>query len=279
MSIRVETIGRATLYCGDCRDILADLGQVDLVVTSPPYNLGGEPWPHLGNWKGCTASGGHSKWRNSSQASGGCRYASHRDDMPWSEYVNWQRCIISELWRLISPTGAIFYNHKPRVIGARLWYPTELIPPGVIHRQTVIWCRPGGVNFNPTAFVSTHEVIFILAPEGFRLKSKGVAGLGDVWAITPEPSDHPAPFPVGLPLRALEATPPGTVLDAFMGSGTVGVAAARYGRDFIGIESDPGYFDMACKRIECEERQRLLFAPRPDPPPFEPPPQLPGLAL
>ena len=57
-----------------------------------------------------------------------------------------------------------------------------------------------------------------------------------------------------------------TILDPFMGSGTTGVACANLGRSFIGIEIDPGYFDIACRRIEEAYRQPRLFeepAPKP----------------
>jgi site-specific DNA-methyltransferase (adenine-specific) len=55
----------------------------------------------------------------------------------------------------------------------------------------------------------------------------------------------------------------GTILDPFMGSGTTGVAAIQLGRKFIGIERDPRYFDIACKRIEQAVAQGQLFAPEP----------------
>lgn len=252
-------IGRATLYLGDCRDILPTLGPVGTVITSPPYNMGGAPWPHLGNWKKGDSAGGRSKWKNGSDAANGIQYGQHADNMPWPEYVEWQRTVLSELWRLTGPRGAIFYNHKPRVIGARLWQPTELLPPEVIHRQTIIWRRPGGVNFNPTAFLPTHEWIMLLAHPDFRLKSKGVSGLGDVWEMNPDNNPHPAPFPLALPMRALDAVADGLVLDPFMGSGTAGVAAVQVQRSFIGIEKDPVYFAMACKRIEDAQRQGSLF--------------------
>jgi DNA modification methylase len=53
-----------------------------------------------------------------------------------------------------------------------------------------------------------------------------------------------------------------TILDPFMGSGTTGVACARLGRRFVGIEIDPGYFGIACRRIEEAQRQPDLFVQR-----------------
>ena len=54
-----------------------------------------------------------------------------------------------------------------------------------------------------------------------------------------------------------------TILDPFMGSGTTGVACARLGRSFIGIEIEPRYFDIACKRIEDAYKQADLFIAAP----------------
>ena len=54
--------------------------------------------------------------------------------------------------------------------------------------------------------------------------------------------------------------PQGTVLDPLMGSGTTGVACMNLGHKFIGIEIEPKYFDLACRRIEDVQRQKRMFA-------------------
>lgn len=266
MTTRVEQIGNAMLILGDCRDVLPTLGKVDAVFTSPPYNLGGEPWGHLGNWKQGDSAGGKSKWRNGSDAASGIQYGLHEDRMPWPDYVAWQREVLSSLWTLIPDDGAIFYNHKPRVIGARLWTPLELVPAHVIQRQIIVWARPGGMNFNPTAFLPTHEWVILLAKEKFRLRSRAASGAGDVWQISPDVNSHPAPFPLALPTTALEPTTASRILDPFMGSGTTGVAAIKLGRKFIGIEIEPKYFDIACRRIEEVTRQPDMFIEQPPAP-------------
>lgn len=76
--------------------------------------------------------------------------------------------------------------------------------------------------------------------------------------MTPERNEHPAPFPLALPTKAIEATAGGLVLDPFMGSGTAGVAAMRAGRPFVGIEIDRRFFDMACERLQAEYAQPVL---------------------
>ena len=258
--MRKEIIGNATLYHGDNAEVLPLLGTVDAVITSPPYNIGAAPWERLGHWKPGDSAGGKSKWKNGSDGGGGIQYGTHVDAVPWPEYVAWQRGLLSALWLKLSDKGVIFYNHKPRVIGAKLWTPFELVPDEVVVRQVIVWARPGGMNFNPTAFVPTHEWVMMLAKPDFRLRSKGASGLGDVWQMTPDRNEHPAPFPVALPEKALHAIEAETVLDPFMGSGTTGVACANLGRRFIGIELDRKFFDMACRRIEDAQRMADMFA-------------------
>jgi DNA modification methylase len=62
-------------------------------------------------------------------------------------------------------------------------------------------------------------------------------------------------------MKDLVSRTTGTVLDPFMGSGTTGVACAQLGRKFIGIEIEPKYFDIACRRIEQAYAQGKLFQP------------------
>lgn len=81
--------------------------------------------------------------------------------------------------------------------------------------------------------------------------------------IVPHDFDHPTPKPVGvtswLIQRVSDETQSETILDPFMGSGTTGVAAMRYAKEFVGIEREAKYFDIACTRIEAEQRQGRLF--------------------
>lgn len=239
-----------TLYHADCEAVVPSLFGYDLVVTSPPYNLGGSPWPHLGNWKPGDSAGGKSKWRNGSDAAAGIQYAGHSDSMPWPEYVAWQRRVLAALWANLADDGAIFYNHKPRVIGGKLWLPLELNPDLPL-RQIVIWARAGGMNFNPTAFLPTHEWVMIFAKESWRLKSRAASGIGDVWQVAQRPDpDHPAPFPMGIPARAIDASAPHLVLDPFAGTGTTLRAAKAAGVCAIGIEKSERDCETAARRFD-----------------------------
>jgi hypothetical protein len=98
----------------------------------------------------------------------------------------------------------------------------------------------------------SHEWIVIFAKPDFKLKSKGASGIKDVWEVPQEMKNkHPAPFPLKLPQMAIESTSAKVICDPFMGSGTTGCAAVLEGRDFIGIELDPGYHAMAKERIDA----------------------------
>ena len=264
----IEHIGDCTLYLGDCREILPTLGKVDAVVTSPPYNLGttsggGMPGKKLGHYadgaRG-SAGGGMGKWSGGPLAKG---YGTHDDAMPHDEYIAWQQQFLSTCWEHLNDDGAIFYNHKPRVLNGELVTPLAYNP-ALPCRQIVIWARAGGINFSPAFYMPTHEWIVIFAKLAFRLRDKAASGVGDVWYIPQEANPgRPAPFPLEVPSRILETLTAQTILDPFMGSGTTGVACVKLGRKFIGIEIHEPYFDIACRRIEQATREPRLPLPEP----------------
>jgi modification methylase len=235
-----------TLYFGDCLNVMAGMqsASVDIVITSPPYNLGttcGGGFPtgvRVGKWSGGGLENG---------------YGAHDDSMDHKEYVEWQRRVLLECWRVIVDDGAIFYNHKPRVQNGVLWTPFELNPDLPL-RQVIIWKRSGGINFSPTFYCPHHEWIMVFAKPGFRLRDKGASGVGDVWEIPQEKGiDHPAPFPVELPRRILVTTGARSALDPFAGSGSTLVACRKTGRRGIGIEINLNYCDMVRRRLKDAE--------------------------
>ena len=225
-----------TIYHGDNRDVLVELSDVGLVLTSPPYNLNGDGNKSGGSYFPNLADG----------------YATHGDNMPHAEYVAWQHEVLSMLWATLADDGAIYYNHKPRILDGILVEPRDYVPPELPLRQRVIWARAGGVNFSPVFYVPTYEEILILAKPDFRLKSKGASGAGDVWSV-PQISGtwHPAPFPLVLAERVIETVMPALVCDPFMGSGTTAKAARRYHVDWMGCEKSAKYAARATLEIEA----------------------------
>ena len=206
---------------------------VDIIVTSPPYNIAA----------GSDAKG---KWKNSKLLAGS--YDGYGDDLPYPEYVEWQRRCITAMMRLLKNTGVLFYNHKYRIQKGLLNDRTD-ITSGFPVRQIIIWRRAGGFNFSPGFFLPTYEVVYMIPKPGFKLLPKANA-LTDVWEITQDRKNpHPASFPVELPRRCISAAPGDVVLDPFMGSGTTAVAAIQEGRNWIGIDRSQEYADMAERRI------------------------------
>lgn len=236
------------IYHGRAEDVLPTLapGSIDMVFTSPPYNLGRPPTADFGH--GRNFHGRTSKWRGAEIDKSGVRYDGHSDDLPPAEYEAWQRGVLSACWATLTDAGAIFYNHRPRVQADTLWTPLTLNP-GLPVRQIVIWARAGGINFVPTNYCPTHEWIIVLAKPAFRLKSAAASGLGDVWYVPQQPSEHEAPFPLGLPARAIESVAPAVVLDPFAGSGTTLRAAKDAGIRAIGIESSERWCEYAATRL------------------------------
>ncbi len=243
------------IICGDSLETMKKMpsNSVDLVVTSPPYNLKNS----TGNgMKACTTSG---KWAGAALQNG---YTHHDDCMPHEEYVKWQRDCLVEMFRLIKDNGAIFYNHKWRVQDGLLQDRQDIIS-GLPVRQIIIWRRKGGINFNPGYFLPTYEVIYMIAKPNFRLAPKANA-FGDVWEFTQEmKNEHPAPFPVALIDRIIGSTTGKIVLDPFMGSGTTAVVAMGLNRNYIGLEISPVYCELAEKRIEKNKKQSELLKLRP----------------
>lgn len=228
------------IVCADILDAMRQIpdGAVELIITSPPYNLKNSTGNGMKDGRG-------GKWANAALQQG---YSHHADCMPHDQYVVWQRKCLTEMLRVIPDHGAIFYNHKWRVQDGRLQDRQDIVD-GFPVRQIIIWKRKGGLNFNAGYFLPTYEVIYLIAKPDFRLAPKANA-LGDVWEITQEMNnDHPAAFPLPLVDRIVRATTATTVLDPFMGSGTTAIAALNNDRNFIGIELSPDYCAMAEARI------------------------------
>jgi site-specific DNA-methyltransferase (adenine-specific) len=220
-------IGDATLYLGDCLDILPTLGPVDAVVTDPPYGMMNDP--------------------DSSRFSGGqspliCRRGSdipafaepiQGDDKPFdpSPWLGFRFVI---LWGC---------NHF-----------AQRLPKG----STLAWIKKDEHLYG--TFLSDAELAWRKGGHGVYCFHRNWSGFSRL--MTVGKASHPNEKPIELMAWCVEMTE-GTILDPFMGSGTTGVACARLGRKFIGIEIEPRYFDIACKRIKREYDQLALFPPEP----------------
>jgi modification methylase len=228
------------LIIGDALEVMKTIpsASIDLILTSPPYNLRNSTGNGMKNGKG-------GKWSNARLIKG---YHDYTDCLPHDEYVAWQRECLSEMMRLIPENGAIFYNHKWRIQKGFLQDRQDIVKDFPV-RQIIIWKRSGGINFNHGYFLPTYEVIYLIAKPMFRLAPHANKH-GDVWVIGQERNNtHPAPFPLSLAERVISSTNASLVLDPFIGSGTTALAARNFGRHFIGIDCTQEYIEMARMRL------------------------------
>lgn len=237
------------VHRGDCLTLMEKMPgeSVDLVITSPPYNLRNS----TGN--GMKAPSFGCMWEMPKLVDG---YESGGDAMPYDEYVKWQRKCLTSMMRLLREDGAIFYNHKWRVQDGLLQDRSEIVK-GFPIRQIIIWHRNGGLNFNDGYFLPSYECLFLICKPKFKL-APGANAIGDVWRISQETDNpHPAPFPEELARRCIESTRAEVVLDPFMGSGTTAIAAERCGRRWIGMEISRKYCQLANGRIRAARKTKV----------------------
>jgi hypothetical protein len=158
-------------------------------------------------------------------------------------------------WEFIDPSKLIFPNVR------QFWFwmnPPRPFP--LQHTSLHVWSKSN-------VYVGDHEQWEAI----YEVNGKKVGSVLREPAILPnydqyrhECVDHPTQKPVRLLKRLVKRTD-GVVLDPFMGSGTTGVAAVKLGRKFIGIEIDPKYFDIACKRIQAALDAPDMFVEPPKP--------------
>lgn len=266
-------VGRHELYLGRSQDVLpyaVELCSVDVVVTSPPYNLG-------------------------------IAYNTHKDDMSEAEYLDWFAGVVRMIAALLRPDGSFFLN-----IGASSTQPWLAFSLPMMLRRLhdplgrplfqlqnhIVWTKSVTVDgvttgqfkpINSKRFLNhTHETILHLTRTGkveldrlavgveYGDKSNiarfGASGRpdkrcrGNTWLIPyetvqsrQEKFHHPAAFPVDLPRTCirLHGKPDALVLDPFLGVGTTLVAAELEGARGIGCELDAAYFQASVKRLEA----------------------------
>lgn len=210
---RVETIGNATLYLGDCRELLPTIAKCDALVTDPPYgiNAARDRKSQKSGWRDYDAPG----WDK---------------ERPPAELIN---LVLGAAKHAIVWGGNYF---------------TDILPPS---SKWLSWDK-GQTDFSLADF----ELAWCSFPGAARRltfsRSKAMQ----------DGKEHPTQKPIEVMRWCLGHLPPKchTIIDTFMGSGTTGVAAVDVGRSFIGIELEPKFFDIACRRIDAANRTPRLFA-------------------
>ena len=211
---------------------------IDVIITSPPYNLGDEEWPMGG--QGRTP-------RN------GIGYATHLDDMMPSDYEDWQIAVLRACWRVAKPGASFFYNHKPRTLDGELSHPVRWLlrkdNPWTV-RQEIIWDRGSTHNHSAQLFWQVDERIYWLTKGRPTLPDRSI-GMSTIWKVFgPVPGTwHPAPFSAELPRLCLKAITdrPVVVLDPFAGSCKTLAVALEMGHEAVGVDVVGEYLANAAK--------------------------------
>lgn len=224
----VVKIGNATLYCGDCREILPHMPIADAVVTDPPYGIS-----YVSAWR----------------TQGPTQMLANDDSAPL-----WSVPMIADR---IAEGGALYLATRYDV--SAQWN-EAVIAAGLAMKTPIFWDKTNHTSGDLEGDYGGQVEIFIFAHKGrHRLRRRQ----GNLWHFPRDPAGaHPTPKPVGLLERMIACSTDGgaMVIDPFMGSGSTGVACMNLGRKFAGIEIERKYFDIACERINAAQSQGRLFA-------------------
>jgi site-specific DNA-methyltransferase (adenine-specific) len=239
-------IGDCTLYLGDCLEILPTLGKVDAVVTDPPY----EKEAHrVGR-------------RTHKSIKSGVNV-----DLSFDAITETQRIDIACSTTDICEGWSIFFCQAEAVTPWR----DALEKASAKYKRTMVWIKPDSApQFNGMMPAPGYESM-PLAWCGHGKPHWNGGGKRGVFTHLTNQSDrhgvHQTEKPVSLmvELVGLFTNRDNIVADPFMGSGTTGVACVKLGRKFIGIEIEPKYFDIACKRIQKAYDEPCLPLAEPKP--------------
>ena len=237
---------------------------VDLIVTSPPYNIDIK----YGN-----------KWNNRKIT--GTKSSKYKDNLDEEEYLKLIKNVSTECKRVLKKDGTIFFNLKNRLIDGEIKPPFWIIElfKELYLKNIIIWNFDWGGSTSKR-FASRYEYVFFFAKDNknwtFNLDDISIPSVNyrpdryktqfknpsDVWKIplvsgnSLERTGHPAQYPEKLIERIILATTnkKDLVLDPFMGSGTTAKVAKELGRNYVGYETDKNYIKIAKERIKKNEK-------------------------
>lgn len=258
--VRVERIGSATLYLGDCREILPTLQRPDAIITDPPYgqrqNTNVIQKGGIRTYGDLGARGGNRVVRARVQSKNGTFRGSGEstvwpdgiegDDVPFDPTL-----ILSAADRVLIWGAHKFADRLPQ----GTWLVWDKVPSGKIRDQgdgEAAW-----LNDVPCRPMRIYRLLWDGVCVGSAARQEVTAGQSRV---------HPTQKPVVLMSWCIQQSrlPKGSlVCDPYMGAGSTGVAAVEAGHPFIGIETELLYFDTACRRVESAQRQSDIFISAP----------------
>jgi DNA modification methylase len=225
--MRKEIIGPCTLYLGNCLDILPEIGKADAVVTDPPFSF----------------AGGLSNGRTSIA-----------DDQ---FFRHWWRDVCGNLIETLKPEAEGFIWCD--------WKTAPIIASGLVRDQTygfrisqMLYHYREGIGMGRPFRSSVDMIAYLRGPKssGNRIQNTTHNLISKYWRYGKH-ENHPSEKDTEIACRLIEwcSDASDIIIDPFMGSGTTGVACVNLHRQFIGIEIEERYFDIACKRVEIATKQ------------------------
>lgn len=230
---------------------------IDLVFTSPPYNIGSNAPRRDGLRK---------KGKFDPKSYGGI--TGYFDSLPEEEYQQQQVELLTLAVKALKNDGTLVYNHKPRRKDMRMIHPMAWLSKveGLTLMEEIIWDRGSTHNHSDRLMWPTTERLYAFRKTDGIYRFRNHSGLqyrSDVWRIplTTRPAGgHAAPYPEPLAMAVLEAFSDegDLVCDPYSGSGTTAVASAYLGRNFIGSEIDPKYHKASCQRLRDARKEATV---------------------
>lgn len=239
--MRVEQIGDATLYLGDCLEILPTLPKVDAVITDPPYS----ERTHAGH---DASASGHTGQGNDGAERAALGYAALSPERAATVADCFSDSCDGWIVWMTDHTLAPSISAALEARGRYVFAPLPFFAPG----SRVRLSGDGPSSWTDWIVVSRTA----RQAKWGTLRGGYVAAPG--WSDKAHMGGKPTQLMINL--TADYSRDRALVADPFMGSGTTGVACANLGRKFIGIEIEPKYFDIACERIDNAYRQQRMFA-------------------
>jgi len=227
------------IYNMDCLEGMKkiDDDSIDLTITSPPYNLGGDFHTFV-NGKRVTYGD----------------YQGYTDSKNEKQYQQEQIYTLEKVYALTKKEGLLFYNHKNRIIDGKTISPLEWIFKTNWNLLQIVTLNFGATaNVDKRRFFPVCELLFVLSKyAGKKLVNKNC--LTDVWnmkKVRRSNSHHVAVFHDSLPRNCINASGlnTGIIFDPFVGTGTTCLVAKEMGFKYLGFDISKEYYNIALNRL------------------------------
>jgi len=221
------------LVLGDCLEELKKVkdNSIDLIITSPPYNLG------------------------NTHHTGFVKHKPYEDNMKEADYQKWQLSVLNECFRVLHDNGSMFYNHKNRIKNGIQISPYEwILKSKFITKQEIVWINRSQ-NFDKIRFYPWTERVYWLVKSS-KTKLKNMINHHDVfdwkeWKPQGINKSHSRTFPQKMVEDIISCFPDSkTVMDPFAGVGTTLIVAKKMNKKYIGFEILKEYHEIAIKNLK-----------------------------